>query len=508
MLLKTSDDKLLLSTHSGRVFLGLDIPDISILIIYSVLVITGLTNHEFWRDELQAWFLVKNEIGDIFYALRYEGHPYLWHFILWTTQQFYDSIVTLKIWNFIFSFGTVYLILRYAPFNKLFKYLIVFNYFFIYEYSVISRNYMISLFIIFLLIINLNRENGKNQIANGLLIFLGLQTNFHAIIVITCIIIYYASKEFENGNKLFKNLRLFSNVSGSMKIYVSFYLVGMIIAYLSLKPPIDAGYATETTLTFDILKLLSLNSSLLNAFAPLGSMETWDISTIHLSDWTYLLFFLILFFITFQLISNLRIFIAFILSIVFFYTFSYMKFFGYFRHHGFMMISFLVLYWILKGASNKNNFIIKDSIARVSYVVMIFTFFLSCISGFYCLYRDIKEPFSNAKNVAQYLHQDRFADYLIIGIPDFQMTSVSGYLGKELFHLETNQFASHVIWNRDRLSELDTMALISSLNKTHENILLISDQELHKTGLTNLTEFEGSISREDYYIYEFTKSTK
>lgn len=55
-----------------------------IFISYALLLGFGITHHEPWFDEAQAWLLARDStpLDLINRHLRYEGSPGLWHFIL------------------------------------------------------------------------------------------------------------------------------------------------------------------------------------------------------------------------------------------------------------------------------------------------------------------------------------------------------------------------------------------------------------------------------------------
>jgi len=49
------------------------------VMVYAFLVALGISRHEIWRDEAQAWLIVRDvgSLGELFHVLRYEGHPAL-----------------------------------------------------------------------------------------------------------------------------------------------------------------------------------------------------------------------------------------------------------------------------------------------------------------------------------------------------------------------------------------------------------------------------------------------
>ena len=52
---------------------------------FGLIVLFLIQSHEMWRDELQAWLLARDSISitELFQNLKYEGHPGLWHLLLY-----------------------------------------------------------------------------------------------------------------------------------------------------------------------------------------------------------------------------------------------------------------------------------------------------------------------------------------------------------------------------------------------------------------------------------------
>src|SRR5689334_1095494 len=58
-----------------------------------------LLSHGMWRDELQAWLIARDSasVGDLFFNLRYEGHPGLWHILLWLLSRLTTNPLAMAI---------------------------------------------------------------------------------------------------------------------------------------------------------------------------------------------------------------------------------------------------------------------------------------------------------------------------------------------------------------------------------------------------------------------------
>ena len=68
------------------------------------------------------------------------NNTYSWFAILYFISHFItQNPESMKIIHLAISTVSVFLILKYAPFNKIIRAMLVFGYFFFYEYSIISR---------------------------------------------------------------------------------------------------------------------------------------------------------------------------------------------------------------------------------------------------------------------------------------------------------------------------------------------------------------------------------
>ena len=133
--------------------------------IFLILSIILILKHEFWRDEVKAWLIgsESKNISEFINNMRdSQGHPYLWSFIFYLISHYIsNNLEIMKIISLIISTVTTFLILKFSPFGKIFKILMVFGYFLFYEYSIVSRNYSIGILFIFVFCI-LFKNRHKN----------------------------------------------------------------------------------------------------------------------------------------------------------------------------------------------------------------------------------------------------------------------------------------------------------------------------------------------------------
>ena len=123
----------------------------AITIIYFVVILSGILQHELWLDEAHHFLLsaYSNSIAELLFNARYDGHPVLWDALVYVMCRFSSNPLYMQLLNVLLCCMAVWLFIRHAPFSLLFKILSISGYYFIYEYSLISRNYALSCLCLF-----------------------------------------------------------------------------------------------------------------------------------------------------------------------------------------------------------------------------------------------------------------------------------------------------------------------------------------------------------------------
>jgi hypothetical protein len=124
-----------------------------LLLVILALKIALATQHTPWMDELQALQIARaiNSLSDVYWALRYEGHPPLWHLIIKAALLFRDTPETLAAVALAFSLATTCLIMIKAPFPLVWRVLLCLSYLVMFEYGFIARSYSVVAFLMLLI---------------------------------------------------------------------------------------------------------------------------------------------------------------------------------------------------------------------------------------------------------------------------------------------------------------------------------------------------------------------
>lgn len=133
-----------------------------VFILYSILNLILMLNHEPWRDEIHAWLMAKElSIPELIVASRFDGHPILWHLILMPFAKLNFPIITLNIISYIILLISVWLFLFKTKLSLFFKSILVFTVPFTYIFSSISRNYCLIILLLVIISILYNKRYDK-----------------------------------------------------------------------------------------------------------------------------------------------------------------------------------------------------------------------------------------------------------------------------------------------------------------------------------------------------------
>lgn len=150
---------------------------IAVFAVYSILTFIGALNHEIWFDEAQAWNIARdNDIAGIISQMVYEGHPPLWHFLLYPFSHSGVSVEVLPFISWFITCLTAALVLWKSPFGLPMKCIVIFSGGFLFHWSVTARQYCIVALIMVLIAIAYKSRN-EHPIVFGILV--GLLANTH-----------------------------------------------------------------------------------------------------------------------------------------------------------------------------------------------------------------------------------------------------------------------------------------------------------------------------------------
>ncbi len=471
-------------------------------VAYAVLTFFGALNHEIWFDEAQAWNIAReNDIPGIFSAMKSEGHPALWHLILYFFIHLGADANILPFISWFFSVITVGIILWKSPLHPVMTLAMIFSMGFLYANSVVSRCYCIlALFLCIFACIYPKRS--EHPILYGTVIALLANTHICIWGAIGALGIYMLIELFIG----FKERSAKQNIMQIIGLAIAG--IGVLLLILPLIGSVTSNSGVERRMEEPI-------SYVINQF----KYYTYDVVEKYISysyekGSNFIICYLLgigvwLFLILLR--HNKKAFIVFL---------SFM--FGFFvacevlwitvvnRSAIFVQIMFIVL-WIIKNNNsvkpvNKQidlkfdskiikamtEFIIKCDRKWYKVCCIFLTVLMSASIpvAFRYLISDYTSSFSPQKDVADYIEENLSSDSLFVSILDSDGVAVSSYLPEhEFYSLKLASFYKYKSHNDpDDLYDYDYDAIAETLTnydnvyfisfRIKENLKLIPDSEL------------------------------
>ena len=488
------------------------------------------SHHEMWRDEIQAWLLARDStsVFNLFANLKYEGHPGLWHLCLMPLTRITHSPVIMQMFHLLITGVTVYLFVRYSPFNWFQKLLFCFGYFVLYEYAIVARNYALGLLLITVFCV-LFRERYKRFIWVGCVLFLLAHTSVHALIVAIAISIALCCEYVFSGRFLKPLSQEIETIENKRHIWIGFALiaVGIITAVLQLNPPPDTGFAVAWNFNYEAKRVNDIVKLISRAYLPVTkpALGFWGsnllanyslFQTIQVPLCYFLMLFSVLLF-----LKRPTALLIYAISTFGLLAFFYVKYQGSIRHHGFLFLTFLMCCWIYRDspAIGLGRFERQDTDAKVNRILnmggtVIVTILLIChaIGGITAVRMECRHIFSYGKLTAEYIKSQGMQDYPIVAEKDSAASTVVGYLPKrQVYYPRGSRLGSFVRWDKERSHSVPSKLLIEEAKtlstQTTQEVLIILNRSLsakrrEQHNLTFLTKFTGSTVRDEgFHLY-------
>ena len=137
---------------------------LAVTVIFVILSSSAICFHEPWLDEAQAWLIARDaSLGDMFLKLSHiEGHvPFWWLILAIPAKLGVPYEIGLKAVNILIAAAACAVFEFKSPFPNAFKLAFPFTYFFFFQYSVVTRPYMLLILALFLAAVSFKERDSK-----------------------------------------------------------------------------------------------------------------------------------------------------------------------------------------------------------------------------------------------------------------------------------------------------------------------------------------------------------
>jgi hypothetical protein len=441
-----------LQSRDGRANKKTFLITIGMLALWLAIVIFTETRHEFWRDEIRALTLARQAGSpfELFNLIRYEGHPILWYLILFIGKSIFDSTLNLPIISILIGFSAVAIFMFYAPFPFWFRFLFIFNAFPLYEYSVMARNYGISMLLLFIAAL-LYKKRQNHPYLMALVLALLANTNVHAIIFSGLIVFIWVWDQF-----LYQRHESFMFHLRTIIIPLLIVFAGIALCILVILPPPDS-ILVQTDRVFSIRELIrSIFFAVLRPDTTFDKIMPEGFPSIGIA---------ILFFIS--VLGLIRKPVLMVVGLVSYSTIGItflLAYSGKYRHQGLFLIFLIFLFWLYSNDQEKLptrrilNYFYKAGLIVITILILGNIFQLKNT-----VLADINIAASASKQFGSFLNQSEiFQDAIIVPEPDYIMESLPYYANNLIYYPREYRFGTVTSWSTDSDTYLSLGDLLST----------------------------------------------
>ena len=487
-----------------------------LILVFFIISLIGINFHEIWLDESHHWLLARDSesLSNLIINTNSEGHPILWNILLFYMTRFTLNPYWMQLFHILISTFSVLIFLKKAPFSLLFKTLFIFGYFILYEYNIISRNYILGVLFLFLAC-SIFKDRGKKFIL--LCFFLAVAVNTHSMFSVISFAVFLTLIV-----EIIKDKSLYN--SKSIVYGVLIFLLGIFISTIQIIP--------ETTSFFDRINELSLQEKLIPGVFSFfkGLFPISDFRTIHY--WNSNLFVNIS-----KPISAIVGILIYFIPLFLFYKRKYTLFFVYIalfgtqvfffitqisatRYFGMTFIILIIALWLNYYYPAKENTFSKQY-KKLRNIIIYGILITQCIAGVIAFTMDIIHPFSSGKEIALLLKEKDLLQHKIV-TESCEGTVISSDIRKKIYFLCGNSLESYCKWGSVTVCNFSKKDIINKLAEISlENpVVFISKTQLLDSPIKNvwypidktisiklLTKTDKMVIRNtDYTVYEIRKT--
>lgn len=455
----------------------------TIVAAWTAIVAATVRNHEFWRDEVNALSLALGapSLLSVPAAVHGEGHPSLWYLLLRAAYDFIGVKTVLPLVAAAIAAISVAVFLWRAPFPLWWKGLFVFG-LPLYEYSVMARNYGISMLLMLLFALFYTQAK-RSPLLLGIILFLLANTNLHsAFLTPLFVFVWYYDVRISRGQSA-------PGSGGTAR-----ESAGMLVALSGLLACFLTVYPSKHDLYAESFVDRSLIASAIYAVAVPGRyfgklFPFWPSSDLLLYG-KDLLVTAMLYLSVIGLVSRIPLFIAGVAALWLLSFFFAHVYGGAYRHQGLWIVFMISLYWIALRREPVLSIEkrLSRTLAWAHYGVLPIILLAGISVGFYKTSRDIKEPASQSKAVAALLlGSPEFNNAIVLAEPDYLLEALAYYTDHDTYLLREARFGKSVTFTRRAklevtLSDVLSTAIRLKATSGRPVVLLIGHQLEKKEG--------------------------
>jgi hypothetical protein len=430
--------------------------EVLVLVLFAALISVVSAFHEPWKDETQAWRLAIDSDGllALYDNARYEGHPLLWHVLLQFVGHVSRSWWAAATLHVVIACAGAWLVLRYSPFSRLQKVLLVFGYFPAYEYAVVVRAYGLGMMLAFAACVAWTAPRRRIGWAIVSLVLLANTTLIGTMLAMTMALSFAIDWAWPDGARPRPSRRALY-IAGGVALLV------LAITVVQVKPPDDAFYKGEykNLLSMSNWERAWIPTVELNALTPLARKDggalmwsRWLLFPRSTSALAAVLAASLVALAVGTLIAARRrmALVCYLVGTTGYLLFFGLAFPGTLHHHGYLFVVWIVAAWLAWGGEASARPGVLAALTRrvdrwrapsftASLVVPVLATIQMSIA-------DLRLPFADARNVGEVLRAHGLDRAPLLTILRSDGQAVAALMDREVIFPFEGKSGTFVVW--------------------------------------------------------------
>lgn len=486
---------------------------IIVCLVYVAYLVWMHIHHEMWRDEVHPWTLARlaNGFGDLVTGDRaYEGHPPMWFWYLRVWTWFIDPAWGIQVATAAAATAAAVLFVRFAPFPRYLKVLALFSFYFAFEYSVMSRNYVLG-WLCLCIFCTLYHPLRLRHVGVALALAALSLTSFYgltlAIFLLGFLVLDQIGVSFTKAT-VAPPARI--NLAASPWVLATAVSVSAAILFCvaHLEPPepnpfyphFNWGGLTLSAIPDMLYRLTA-------GFLPYRKYSMTDFWALHTawearSFWASALGVTVLVLALVSLWPSWRLMLVYLAAVAFMNIFSAVRFEGVTRHWGHYLLLFIAGNWVLRKAYPRRRHWLSTA-----FLFAVFAFQMEATVVAVAL--ETKEIFSGGRDAAAFIVRRGLQDLPLVAGPDYHAVTVAGYLRRPFVAAETEEINQTVVFHSRRrgFSTVDLVnRAVAVARERRSPVIVVCNQGLPEQppGTTRellFTSKPGTVADEIFSVY-------
>lgn len=465
---------------------------IVIFLAWLAIVCVLASQHVPWRDEVRALIFARqgHTIVDMWHGVKGEGHPALWYLLLRLASFAVGTRLVLPAVALLIAIASAALLAFASPFRLPLIALIMVGDLFVYEYSVMARNYGISMLLMFLIAIAYPRWRDRGW-PLGFLLFLLTNTNVHSVFLAGAFLLFWG------GQLLLRDGARWTPALRGYLLAAFITAIGAFLCFVTVYPTVNdaavmqnsGGVHLHTIIRAIFNPASSFGELMINRpFAFIGvAKHGWLFYSAPLRWTMSLLIFLALL----QFVRTPPAFVAALTALLLFSLLFTLVYYGSYRHEGLWLAFVITLRWIAvrqgvfnpDPAEQPNRWLwLGQRVGTIAFLALLALQALASLPHLRVLFRSVP-PQSEAYALARAIQaRPALRGAIIIADPDWFTETLHYYLPNRTYLIREHRFGDLAFFTRRAQQDLSMSDMLATARRLsaaeHQPIVVLLSMPL------------------------------